>query len=172
MEFFSTPSHQDLRLHAYGAYQMKQPPGYYADCIDENGDLKQQTAAARCSTSSTTKKYQIEIQANNGVFIGIKLRSSQSNNFKYFVYVLIDESKTELRAIIEHACGCQVGERVAGCCSRVATSSPGTLDLLESKHRQNFHRIISWMDLSISEEDEDFEEDFGKTPFHLCACFS
>lgn len=59
--------------------------------------------------------YQIEIQANNGVFIEIKLHSSQSNNFKYFVYVLIDESKTGLQAIIAHACGCEVGERVAGC---------------------------------------------------------
>lgn len=159
LEFFSTPSHQDLRLHAYGAYQMKQPPGYYADCIDENGDLEQQTAVARCSTSSTTKKYQIETQANNGVFIEVKLLSGRSNNFKYFLYVLIDESETGLQAIIAHVCGCEVGERVAGCCSRVATRSPGALDLLECKHppthRQNLQRIISRMDLSMSEEDED-----------------
>lgn len=87
----------------------------------------------RCSTSSTTKKYQIQTQADNGVFIEIKLLSGRSNNFKYFVYVLIDESKTGLQAIIAHVCGCEVGERVAGCCSRVATRSPGTLDLLESK---------------------------------------
>lgn len=51
----------------------------------------------------------------------VHIKSRHSSRMKYFAYVLIDNSKENLKALLGHYCGCKVGKRVIGCCSHVMT---------------------------------------------------
>ena len=97
---------------------MKQSPHYYADHINENGDCE--FTIANTTSVIDYQKYQIAIDIRNSFLLKTQLRSRHSNSVKYFVYVLLDKTKTGLDAIIGHTCGCKIGERVVGCCSHVA----------------------------------------------------
>lgn len=61
----------------------------------------------------------INIQPQDALLIKVRIHSRHSSNIKYFVYILVDKTKTRLDSIIGHTCGCKIGKRVVGCCFHV-----------------------------------------------------
>ena len=100
LDFFPELSDRDLRVYTCGTYQLKQAPHYYADHINENGDFE--FTIANTTSVIDYQKYQIAIDIRNSLLIKTQLRSRHSNSVKYFVYVLLDKTKTGLDAIIRH----------------------------------------------------------------------
>ena len=61
------------------------------------------------------------IQADDPFLIRGRIHSRFSNQTKYFLYILVDRSKTGVDSILEYCCQCKNGLRTVGSCAHIIT---------------------------------------------------
>ncbi len=113
---FPILSENDLRYIACGTYQRKLCNSYYAEHMDRSGGRFEVQV---CKQIGPLGLSSVGIEAEDPFLVRAKIHSRFSNSTKYFLYILFDQSKEGVDAILEYCCQCKNGLRTTGCCAHV-----------------------------------------------------
>ena len=117
MDNFPDLTVTDLYTYALGTYQVKNCEKYFQDLRDEDGRFFYHISKETININYA--QYHFDVTNENAMIVKLKIQSRFVRSKQRFVFVLIDQSKQGLDAILGHYCTCMVGSRVVGCCSHV-----------------------------------------------------
>jgi hypothetical protein len=112
---FPILTENDLYFIAYETYQWRLVYSYYAEDVKGDSDFEIEV----CKHTESLGLSSTPIQVYDPLLVCRRIHSRFRNCTLYFLYILVDKSKTGMDSILEYCCQCKNGLRTVGCCAHV-----------------------------------------------------